>query len=237
LSRASTLNTTWTAATVGRTVAPVREQVTALLRQAITEFELEPGQRLIERELTERLGVSRATVREALRELTAEGLVTAVPKKGAVVAVPDAADAADLYAVRGALESLIVHRFTQRADDQAVERLQYTVEVFRRAITSGASIREILLAKDRFYAVLIAGAESPVLEQMVESIHARVQVLRATSLSDEKRSAVTIVEIEAIVEAIAARDADRAAALSAEHVRVASRVALDHLEGGSTTWS
>ena len=71
---------------VGKAAAPLRERVIATLREAILDFELRPGQRLIERELIERLGVSRTTVRESLRELDSEGLVTVVPQRGAVVA-------------------------------------------------------------------------------------------------------------------------------------------------------
>ena len=73
---------------MGRIAAPLREQVIAALRQAILDFQLKPGQRLVERELIEQLGVSRTTIREALRELTAEGLITVIPQKGAIVSAP-----------------------------------------------------------------------------------------------------------------------------------------------------
>ena len=77
MARPNSLAESWTAEPVGRIAAPLREQVIAALRQAILDFNLKPGQRLVERELIEQLGVSRTTVREALRELTSEGLVTA----------------------------------------------------------------------------------------------------------------------------------------------------------------
>ena len=75
---------------VGRVAAPLREQVVDVLRQAILDFRLKPGQRLIERELIEQTGVSRTTIREVLRQLAAEGLVTTIPQKGAIVVVPSA---------------------------------------------------------------------------------------------------------------------------------------------------
>src|ERR1700730_10311746 len=89
---------------VERVAAPLRDQVLDGLRQAIVEQRLPPGQRLIERELVEQIGVSRTTIREVLRQLTAEGLVTTIPQKGAVVAAPSPEEAADLYEVRAALE-------------------------------------------------------------------------------------------------------------------------------------
>src|SRR5690242_3051163 len=96
---------------IGRVAAPLREQVLEALRNAILNFDLKPGERLVERELIERIGVSRTTIREVLRELTAEGLVMVIPQKGAVVYAPSAEEAKDLYAVRAALEALAVRRF------------------------------------------------------------------------------------------------------------------------------
>ena len=91
---------------VERKPAPIRTQVLDNLRLAIVERRLAPGQRLIERELVELTGVSRTSVREALRELAAEGLVTVIPNKGTVVTSVSAEEARQLYQVRSALEGL-----------------------------------------------------------------------------------------------------------------------------------
>jgi DNA-binding GntR family transcriptional regulator len=232
MARANSLAESWTAEPVGRVAAPLREQVITALRQAILDFQLKPGQRLVERELIEQLGVSRTTVREALRELTSEGLVTVVPQKGAVVATPTLDDAVDLYEVRAALESLVVQRFVERASDAQVERLQAAVERFHDASIRTADIRQILAAKDLFYDVLIEGAASSALQQLLEGIQARVQVLRATSLSEEGRTFAAVRELRAVVDAIAARDAELAARLTAEHIRAAAETALIHMRSG-----
>ncbi|MGB7156488.1 MAG: GntR family transcriptional regulator, partial [Tepidisphaeraceae bacterium] len=100
---------------VGRVAAPLREQVVDVLREAILDFRLKPGQRLIERELIEQIGVSRTTIREVLRQLAAEGLVTTIPQKGAVVVVPSPEEAAELYDVRLVLEAAAVERFVKNA--------------------------------------------------------------------------------------------------------------------------
>ena len=232
MARPNSLAESWTAEPVGRIAAPLREQVIASLRQAILDFKLKPGQRLVERELIEQLGVSRTTIREALRELTSEGLVTVVPQKGAVVATPTLDDAIDLYEVRAALESLVVQRFVERASDAQVERLRAAVERFHDATIRTADIRQILAAKDLFYVVLIEGAASSALQQLLEGIQARVQVLRATSLSEEGRTFAAVRELQAVVEAIAARDAPLAAQLTAAHIRAAAETALLHMRSG-----
>lgn len=222
----------WSAEPVGRTAAPLREQVIATLRQAIIDLQLMPGQRLVERELIESLGVSRTTIREALRELASEGLVTVVPQRGAIVSVPSLDDAIDLYEVRASLESLIVQRFIERASDGQVAELGRSVEAFSAVVDSGAEVREILAAKNGFYVVLIAGASANAVQQLLEVIQARVQVLRATSLGEPGRARTTVGELRAIVEAIAARDASRASALTAAHIRAAARTALSSLKDG-----
>ena len=79
------------------------------------EARLRPGQRLVERELTERIGVSRTTVREAIGELAAYGLVTTIPHKGAIVSVPSLQEAAELYDVRALLEGADARQFAERA--------------------------------------------------------------------------------------------------------------------------
>ena len=232
MARPNSLAENWTAEPVGRIAAPLREQVITALRQAILDFNLKPGQRLVERELIEQLGVSRTTIREALRELTSEGLVTVVPQKGAVVATPTLDDAIDLYEVRAALESLVVQRFVERASDAQVERLQAAVERFHDETIRTTDIRQILAAKDLFYVVLIEGAASSALQQLLEGIQARVQVLRATSLSEQGRTFAAVRELRAVVEAIAVRDAPLAARLTAEHIRAAAETALIHMRSG-----
>src|SRR4029079_6585742 len=109
---------------VERGAAPRREQVSALLRREIVSMRLQPGQRLVERELIERIGVSRTTVREALRELAAEGLVTTIPQKGAIVAVPSWRAAGERYEVRALLEGAAAREFAERATDAQVAALR-----------------------------------------------------------------------------------------------------------------
>ncbi|GGC96557.1 GntR family transcriptional regulator [Tersicoccus solisilvae] len=225
----STLADSWTVGPIGRVSAPLRAQVITALRRAILDFDLKPGQRLVERELIERLGVSRTTIREALRELTSEGLVTVVPHRGAMVSAPSLTDAADLYEVRASLESLVTQRFVERATDDDVDRLRAAVDDLAAVSDEDHDIRTILQAKDRFYGVLVAGARSEALRQLLEGIQARVQVLRATSLSEAGRAPEAVRELRAVLDAITRRDADLAARRCADHVRNAAVTALHSL--------
>ena len=197
-----------------------------MLRQAITSLNLAEGERLVERELIERLGVSRTTVREALRELESEGLVEVIPQVGAVVATVSQSDARDLYDARVAIEALIVRRFVERADENAVTALSRAVEAYAAVADDEHDISEMLAVKDDFYSVLTQGAHATALAQLLVSLQGRVRVLRARSLAQPGRPPASARELHELVEAIADRDADRAAALCSSHVRTAAHTGL-----------
>ena len=217
---------TWDSGVIRQMGAPLRAQVLKMLREAILNYDLKPGQKLVERELMENLGVSRTTVREALRELTAEGLVMVFQHRGSFVSKPSLEDARDLYEVRAILESVVVTRFIERATNIEIKQLAKTVTELEKITNTSAEIREILSAKDKFYAVLVLGARSPALKQILEGIQARVQVLRATSLSKPGRQKETIKELRDIVAAIKKKNVKTAAYLSSDHIRKASITAL-----------
>ncbi|WP_285774512.1 GntR family transcriptional regulator [Microtetraspora sp. NBRC 13810] len=210
---------------IGRVAAPLREQVLDGLRKAILDFRLKPGQRLVERELIEQIGVSRTTIREVLRELAAEGLVTVIPQKGVVVYSPSPAEAEDLYAVRVQLETLAVRLFIERASADQVTRLTGTVDEMEAVMTAGGDMQAMLTAKDHFYEVLLEGA-GPVVEQILGGVQARVRLLRATSLSQPDRPPRMLAEMRALVEAVAAREPDLAAELCAVHLNNASATGI-----------
>lgn len=219
----------WGAARMSRVAAPLRDQVSALLRRAIVERELTPGQRLVERELVDRLQVSRATIRESLRELEAEGLVTVIPQRGAVVASVSRQEAEDIDEARAAIGSLLTRRFVERASDEQVAALAAALAELRVRAEAGQPVHDVLAVEDRFYAVLTDGASSPVLTAMLASLQARVSLQRPASLAHQGRPAQMLAELASLVAAVTARDAAEAGRLCADHVRNAARTGLGEL--------
>lgn len=214
---------------VERIAAPLRMQVLDLLRQEIAEMRLRPGQRLVERELIERIGVSRTTIREALRELAAEGLVRTIPQRGAIVAAPSLKDAREVYEVRALLEGLAAREFAERASEEKVQALRDAFKVIedgRDSDDTGAMLR----AKNGFYEALFDGAGNDTIRSILAGLHTRVAVMRATSMSAPGRPQKSLEEIRAIVEAIERRDADAAAEASAHHVRRAAATLFAQLQ-------
>lgn len=212
-----------------KSTVPVREQTVQVLREAILNFELKPGQRLVEREFIDRLGVSRTTFREALRELSTEGLVTVVAQKGARVSSPSIKEAADLYEIRAALESLVVMRFTQRATEAEIAELVRLLNAHDEVVRRTTNSMELLESKDSFYRVLFAGAHSETFENALNGIKARVRALRSTSLSKPGRPEEAAAEMRSVVDAIVRRDPEEAARLNNLHIQHASQIAISEL--------
>ncbi|WP_236791794.1 GntR family transcriptional regulator [Amycolatopsis sp. GM8] len=212
---------------VTHVAAPVRLQAVEAIRAEIISGALVPGQRLVERELCERLDVSRNTIREACRQLEAEGFLVIPPHKGPVVARLTDDEARAIYEVREALECFAVRLFVERASDDVVARLEAVLAKLRAAHESGRVTR-MLSSKNQFYDVLYSGAGNEILHAQARLLHGRLAQLRARSLSHDGRPGASIDEIAAVVARIAARDADGASALWREHIHNATATALAH---------
>lgn len=203
-------------APIARLAAPLRQQVLDRLRAEIIDGTRAPGARLVERELIQRLQVSRTVVREALRQLESEGLVAIVPNKGPVVRALTIGEAKDLYHIRSVLAGLAARLFTEHADAVEVKNLGAALERVAAAYTAH-EVGEILRAKNQFYDVLFQGARSPMLSEMLNALHGRIRRWRALGLSHPKRSSQrskeSVRHLRLTLAAIRKRDAN-----SAEHI-------------------
>ncbi|WP_426153189.1 GntR family transcriptional regulator [Pseudomonas sp. DC3000-4b1] len=213
---------------VNRNPVTLREIVLDKLRSAIMNFQLLPGDRLVERDLCDRLGVSRTSVREALRHLESEGLVEFADAKGPRVAIITLEDACDIYELRAALEGLIVQLFTLRAKARNIRALEKALSVNRQALEEG-ELAQVLDSVQGFYEVLMEGCGNQVAATQLRQLQARISYLRATSVSQENRRGASNHEMERMVEAIKSGDPQAAFQASVDHVHAAARVALDYL--------
>lgn len=203
----------------------VREMTSARLRMAIAEGRFFPGDRLVERNLCELMGVSRTSIREALRELETEGLVTVVPNKGPMVSVISPKQAEAIYQLRAVLEGLAARLFASRATDQQITELSAAVDELE-AVYRDFEVKAFLTTKAHFYNILLEGAGNEIAGQMLRNIHIRASQLRATSLAKPQRAKESIGEIRALLDAIKARDPDAAWTICVNHVENAAKTAL-----------
>lgn len=217
---------------VQATAAPVRMQVVSVLQQAIESGRFVPGDRLIERELCDLTGVSRTSIREALRELESRGLVQMVANRGPIVAVLSKDEAKALYEVRAALEGLAGEQFATRATEAQVRRLRASVDAISQRARDG-EVMDMPSVKDEFYEMLFEGAGNPVARSMLDTIHSRITILRRTTLSRPDRAVVMAAELDEIMKAIEARDPEAARRACVAHINMAATVALDILSSES----
>ncbi len=211
-----------------RESAPVRQQTVSKLRDAICNGHFKPGDRLIERELCQLLGVSRTPIREALRQLEAEGLVKVLPNKGPIVDSLNIEQAKAVYQVRQVMESLACRLFATHADDSQIAVLTDSVDSFERAAVSG-DIRALVQAKRDFYDILLEGCGNKLVQSILTSLLARISLLRMTSMSQMGRPLRSLAEIRAILDAISRRDGDAAWERSFAHIEQSEAVALEVL--------
>lgn len=212
--------------------APIREQVATILRDAIVELRLPPGRLLIERELCEMTQASRPSVREALRQLEAEGLVESLSGKGTIVAVMSPEVAVHTLEVRVELERLAVELFIKNATQEHRLAFRAASDALRVALErgEGASL-ETIRAMNRVYEVLLDGSGNPTLAEMVNLLQRRVTQLRALALEQPGRAAQSLVEFEAMADSLERGDVKSARSAAAFHVQQEARVALAMLAG------
>lgn len=210
-------------------VPTVRAMVAQKLREAIMSGTLKPGQRLVERELCEMMGVSRPSIREALRLLEADGLVNTVPHRGPVVSTISLEEAKQLYDARAVLEGFAGRECARLRDPDVVHRIGDALGRLKAA-AAAQDLVGCLEAKTDFYGALIGGCRNSFVERMLKPLHDRITLLRITSMSQPKRINKSLREVTAIWRAIQSGDEELAERCCIDHVKAAAVAALDMIE-------
>ncbi len=211
--------------TVFEKPSTLRNRVEDYLRTAIMEGQMRGGDRLRENELCEQLGISRPTLREALRTLEAERLIKIEPHRGPSVMEITEKAAKDLYALRSLLEGFAAHEFARLAQDEEIEKLGVAVKALHDQ--AGAQDRRgLLVAKKMFYDVLLDGCGNDLIKEMLPGLLSRINLLRATSFSSPQRLPQSLAEIDDILACIVKRDAEATRQAAQKHVKNAERTAL-----------
>jgi DNA-binding GntR family transcriptional regulator len=194
-----------------------------LLLTQIEEGGLPPGTRLREAELAERLRISRTPVREALKRLEMQGLVVHEPHRGAVVAVLDYGQVAELYLMREVLEGTAARLAAQHATDVEIGVLADMVE---RDRAIAAQPRELARTNRLFHQQVRDAARNRFLNQTLENLRLSLVLLANTTLEAPGRGPTSVEEHAAIVARIAARDPDGAEAAARQHILNAFRTRI-----------
>lgn len=202
----------------------VTSQTAAKIRQAISSGRFRPGERLVESNLCQLMGVSRTTIRETLRRLEAEHLVVNAPNVGPSVAVIDWEAAEQIYEVRALLEGEAVALCAQRVSPEILAEIGRALDGFEDAVEQQDSERR-LNTTESFYEAILKGCRNEVLADAVRRLNARVSLLRATSMSRSGRANESTTELRRIYTEIAKGDPEGARSAAKDHVRSAASAA------------
>lgn len=210
---------------------PLREIVFESLRDAIISAILKPGERLMEIQLAEEMGVSRTPVREAIRKLELEGFVVMVPRKGAYVAGISTKDIADVFELRAALEGLAAGLAAERITEEELELLERCLVKVSESVKNN-DLEKLIELDTEFHDTLFKASRNERLVQIVSNLREQIQRFRTASLSTPGRMQFALQEHKKIVEAVSDRNVELAQALAKEHIENAENSMLDVLSVG-----
>ena len=208
---------------------PLREVVFLTLRKAILKGELQPGERLMEIALANRLGVSRTPVREAIRMLELEGLVTMIPRKGAEVARISRQDLRDVLEVRKSLDSLAVSLACERITDDEKKDLDKAEEAFEQAVRT-KDVTSIAEADVKYHDVILRASKNGRLMQMVNNLAERMYRYRLEYIKDSRNHERLIEEHRKIMKYIDDGDAENACITIQMHIDNQEKNIISQLE-------
>ena len=196
---------------------PLRDIVFETLRTAILDGKLKPGERVMEVQLAEKLGVSRTPVREAIRKLELEGLLVMIPRKGAYVADVSIKDVLNVLEVRASLEGLAASLAAERITEEEIDKLRQSAEEFEEMNRSND--RDGMVQKDtEFHSVLLNASRNNKLLSIVEGLSDYVQRFRVIYFTEYSDAKNIMDDHRAILDAINERDGEKANRVAQEHI-------------------
>jgi GntR family transcriptional regulator, trigonelline degradation regulator len=204
----------------------VQAQTVTKLRDAILSGIFQPGERLVESDLCQRMGVSRTSIREALRRLEAERLVTIIPNRGPSVTEIGWESAREIYEVRALLEGQAAAAFAERASAAELDEMRRALADFEAAVAENDPLKR-LTTTERFYKVIIDGCGNRVIAELLEGLIARITFLRARSMSRPGRSKLSATEMRRMLKAIESGKPRAAQKAATDHVKAAAAVARE----------
>lgn len=206
---------------------PLRDVVFENLRTAILEGNLKSGQRLMEVQLAEQLGVSRTPIREAIRKLELEGLVVMLPRKGAYVANMSFKDLIDVLEIRATLEGLAASLAAERRRDEDITELERVAKEFEVSVRE-ANIDNVLKKDVEFHEKIFLMANNKKLYQLITSLWEQVHRFRVTYVSNYEASLSLVDEHNRILEAIKSGDSELAKKYATEHIEIAEQFFMEN---------
>jgi DNA-binding GntR family transcriptional regulator len=210
---------------------PLREVIFNTLREAIIIGELKPGERLMEVQLAEKMGVSRTPVREAIRKLELEGLVDMVARRGAQVADLSVKDIMDVLEVRASLDGLATSLSSTRITQDELKELMHINTQFTNYVEK-ENLQGIIKKDVEFHDIIYRSSRNEKLIQIASNLREQVQRFRVIYLKDFSSTKDIIKEHNEILEAIQNKDSNNAQSLAQKHIKKQEESIINSLKPG-----
>jgi DNA-binding GntR family transcriptional regulator len=196
----------------------LRERIFNQIREDIINGKYKPGDSLIELKLAEELGVSRTPVREAIRQLELEGLVSSIPNKGVIVEGISKQDMNDIYEIRESLEGLAARWAIRRIEKESLKELEDIYELME-FYTEKGDLDHVGELNSRFHEVIFEATKSAPLKQVLSDFQFYIENVRLASLKSPGRAQESLKEHRAILEAFKKGDLEEGERALVQHVR------------------
>ena len=195
----------------------LRSQIFHTIREDILKGRYKENDELREVTLGNELGVSRTPVREALRQLELEGLVTIIPNKGAYVRGISEKDVRDIYLIRSTIEGLCIRMASGHMTKEIFEELEETIMRAEFHLAKG-NLDNFTELDGKFHEILYQASGSRMLEHVLSDFHKYTQLSRGHSVKEEARAQKTLEEHKEIIAALKENDVAKAESLANKHV-------------------
>lgn len=204
---------------------PLRVQVYGALRDAIVTGKLRPGERIVEDRICTELGVSRSPLREALRKLEGEGLVSILPRRGAVVTELSPRDQVDLFAVREALEGLAAKLGADHITKDELAELEDICQAMEKCIHA-KDMPTVVTLNTQFHELIAKASRNRWIREFLLSIRAQTRRLYRSAIEKPDRAMESVGEHRLIIDALRQGDGAQAEVLARRHVERARDVSM-----------
>ncbi len=208
---------------------PLRDVVFNTLRNAILKGELEPGEKLMEKKLSEKLGVSRTPIREAIRKLELEGLVVMTPRKSAEVASITEEDLTDVLEVRRVLETLAIDLACKNITNEILSELEANLVRFNAAVKKN-DITEIATTDVEFHEAIYKSTGNRRLIQILNNLREQMYRYRLEYIKDRQTRDNLVIEHRRIIDALRSRDKEKGKNAILNHIEKQKSTILENIK-------
>ena len=211
-----------------RSVSTIRNQVYQILKEDICNGKYRPGQWLQENEVAAQLSVSRSPVREALRQLAADGLVVEIPNKGVFVKEFTSRDIEEVFDLRVLLENYAIGRLRDNLSTAGMEQLMACLAELERAHAQN-DLRRYIDEDARLHSLLVELSGNSLLRSMYDRVHSMNQQFRIYSLTSKKRFDESVDEHRGMIHCLLTDSTQEAQAINRQHLQLAREKIIEHL--------